>query len=428
MTNVVATNQTILVIGGGISGMTAALEAAECGKEVILIEKNPSLGGRVAQLYKYFPKLCFPTCGLEINLKRLKANRRLRILTLAQVTAVSGEAGNYTVDITLSPRYVNENCTACGACTQAVEAKFDNEFNYNLNKRKGAYLPFNMAYPQRYVIDPRIIGTADAEKAKAACKYNAIDLEMAEEKIQLTVGAIIWATGWQPFDANKIQPYGYDRIPNVITSVELERMMDPLGPTGGKILRPSDQKEAKDIAFIQCAGSRDRNYLKHCSRMCCTATLKQTTYIRERYADEGKATVYYIDIRAIDRFEDLYQKAKQDSNVSFIKSKVANITQDKTTGNPILKGVNTEGYHRYSNPHDLVVLAVGMAPSVDFTQLPINLQLNESGFIEADPSNGGMFAAGCASDALDVNRAVQHATASALRAIQVVNRVAAAEG
>jgi quinone-modifying oxidoreductase subunit QmoA len=162
--------------------------------------------------------------------------------------------------------------------------------------------------------------------------------------------------------------------------------------------------------------------------MCCTATLKQTTYIRERYADEGKATVYYIDIRAIDRFEDLYQRAKQDSNVNFIKSKVANITQDKTTGNPILNGVDTEGYHRYSNPHDLVVLAVGMAPSVDFSQLPISIQLNESGFIEADPSNGGMFAAGCASDALDVNRAVQHATASALRAIQVVNRVAAAEG
>jgi quinone-modifying oxidoreductase subunit QmoA len=427
MTDVVATNQTILVVGGGISGMTAALEAAECGKDVILIEKNPSLGGRVAQLYKYFPKMCYPTCGMEINLRRIKANRKLRVITMAEVTSVTGEAGNYSVTLALVPRYVNENCTACGECSQAVSTVFDCEYDYGLTKRKGAFLPFSMAYPQRYVLDSRIIGTPEAEKAKAACKYNAINLDMAIEPLQLKVGAIIWATGWQPFDANKIQPYGYGRFPNVITSVEFERLADPCGPTRGKICRPSDQKEAKNIAFIQCAGSRDRNYLKHCSRMCCTATLKQTTYVRERYGESGKSTIYYIDIRAIDRFEELYQKVQKDSTVSFIKSKVANITQDRATGNPILNGVDTEGYHRYSNPYDLVVLAVGMQPSVDFTKLSIPLTLNESGFIEADPKNGGMFAAGTAADAMDVNRAVQHATASALRAIQVINKVAGVE-
>ncbi|MEN8218366.1 MAG: FAD-dependent oxidoreductase [Pseudomonadota bacterium] len=426
MTDVVATNQTILVVGGGISGMTAALEAAECGKDVILIEKNPSLGGRVSQLYKYFPKMCHPTCGMEINLRRIKANRHVRVITMAEVADVTGDGGNYTVNIKLSARYVNENCTACGACRDAVEAEFDDEYNYGLKKRKGAYLPFFMAYPQHYVIDPRLIGTADADKAKASCKYDAIDLDMQDQSLSLNVGAIVWATGWKPYDANKIQPYGYDRIPNVITSVEFERMMDPLGPTGGKILRPSDGKEAKDIAFIQCAGSRDRNYLKHCSRICCTASLKQTTYVREQYGDEGKSSIYYIDIRTIDRFEDLYHKAKADETVHFIKSKVANITLDKATGNPVLQGVNTEGYHRYSNPHDLVVLAIGMEPSVDLSK--IGLKVNEHGFIENDPSNGGMFGAGVATDALDVNRAVQNATASALRAIQVVNQVAAAEG
>ncbi|RKZ39290.1 MAG: heterodisulfide reductase subunit A [Gammaproteobacteria bacterium] len=428
MTDVVATNQTILVVGGGISGMTAALEAAECGKDVILIEKNPALGGRVAQLYKYFPKMCHPTCGIEINLRRIKANRKLRVITMAEVSEVTGDKGDYTVKVNVAPRYVNENCTACGACNEAVETEFDNEYNYSLNKRKGAYLPFFMAYPQRYVVDPRLIGSAEADKAKVSCKYDAIDLEMQVENLTLNVGAIIWATGWQPFDANKIQPYGYDRIPNVITSVEFERMMDKMGPTGGKILRPSDGKEAKDIAFIQCAGSRDRNYLKHCSRICCTASLKQTTYVREQYGDEGKSTIYYIDIRAIDRFEDLYTKAKADNTVHFIKSKVANITLDKVTDNPVLQGVNTEGYHRYSNPHDLVVLAIGMQPSVDFSQLGINLTVNEHGFIENDADNGGMFAAGCASDALDVNRAAQNATASALRAIQVVNQLATVEG
>jgi quinone-modifying oxidoreductase subunit QmoA len=423
----IATNQTILVVGGGISGMTAALEAAECGKDVILIEKNPALGGRVAQLYKYFPKMCHPTCGLEINLRRIKANRKLRVITMAEVTEVTGDTGNYSVNVKIAPRYVNENCTACGACGETVEAEFDNEHNYGLNKRKGAYLPFFMAYPQRYVVDPRLIGTPEADKAKSSCKYDAINLDMQEEKLTLNVGAIIWATGWQPFDANKIQPYGYDRIPNVITSVEFERMNDRQGPTGGKILRPSDGKEAKDIAFIQCAGSRDHNYLKHCSRICCTASLKQTTYVRGQYGDEGKSTIYYIDIRAIDRFEDLYTKAKADETVHFIKSKVANITQDKETGNPILHGVDTEGYNRYSTPHDLVVLAIGMQPSIDFNELGVNLAVNEHGFVENDPSNGGMFAAGCASDALDVNRAAQNATACALRAIQVVNPLAAAE-
>lgn len=428
MSDVIATNQTILVVGGGISGVTAAIEAAECGKQVILVEKNPSLGGRVSQLYKYFPKLCFPSCGMEINLRRTKANRNLTVLTMTEVSAVSGETGNYSVTLKTAPRYVNSNCTACGECEQAVEAEFDSEYDYGMKQRKGAYLPFNMAYPQRYVIDPRMIGTDDAQKAKDACKYDAIDLDMQESETTLTVGAIIWATGWQPYDADKIQPYGHDRYDNVVTSVEFERMLDPFGPTGGKILRPSDGKEAKDVAFIQCAGSRDRNHLKHCSRICCMATLKQTTYLREKYEDDFKASVYYIDIRAIDRIDDFYQNVQADPNVTFIKSKVASITEDKDTGNPILHGVDTEGYHRYDNPHDLVVLAVGMEPSVAKADFPIDVVINDNGFIEANEKNGGIFAAGCSSDALDVNRAVQSATASALRAIQVVNRVAAAEG
>ncbi|MDH5711185.1 MAG: FAD-dependent oxidoreductase [Gammaproteobacteria bacterium] len=428
MSDIVATNQTILVVGGGISGMTAALEAAEVGKQVIVIEKRPFIGGRVSQLYKYFPKLCFPTCGLEINQRRMNANKNITVVTMAEVTGLEGEAGNYTATVKISPRYVNSNCTACGACGDAVESEFDNEFNYNMDKHKGAYLPYNLAQPKRYVIDPQMIGTDDAQKAKDACKFDAIDLDMQEETIELKAGAVIWATGWRPYDANKIQPYGYDRIKNVITSVEFERMMDPFGPTGGKLVRPSDGAEAKNVAFIQCAGSRDRNYLKHCSRICCMASLKQSTYVSEKYGDDANVSIYYIDIRAIDRFDDFYQRVKEDKNVTFIKSKVASIVENKANGNPTLHGVDTEGYNRYANEHDLVVLAVGMEPSVDKDTFPIELKVNDEGFIEYDEANGGVFAAGCSSDALDVNRAVQHATASALRAIQVVNRVAKAEG
>lgn len=429
MTDIVATNETILVVGGGISGMTAALEAAECGKDVVLVEKSPALGGRVSQLYKYFPKLCHPTCGLEINLRRLKANKRIRLLTLAEVTRITGNAGDYTVAVKISPRFVNENCTACGECGKAVTTEIDNPFNYNMGKHKAAYLPFNMAYPLRYVIDSSIIGTPEAEKAQDACRYDAVDLTMKEETLEIKAGAIVWGTGWRPYDAAKIQPYGYDRFDNVVTSVELERMMDPYGPTAGKLVRPSDGKEAKNIAFIQCAGSRDRNHLTHCSRICCMASLKQSTYLTEQYGDDAgaKASIYYIDIRAIDRFEDFYKKVQEDPKVTFVKSKVANITEDQATGDVILHGVDTEGYHRYDNRHDLAVLAIGMEPSVNIKDIAPDTHTDASGFIEADGANGAIFGAGCASNALDVNRSVQSATAAALRAIQVVNRVSGAE-
>jgi len=423
MTDVVATNETILVVGGGISGMTTALEAAEAGKQVILVEKRPYVGGRITQLYKYFPKLCFPTCGLEINQRRTKMNTNITVLTMAEVASLTGSEGDYTATVKISPRFVNENCTACGACEDAVETEVDDEYNYGMSKHKVAFRAHKMAFPERFVLDPAIIGTDDANKAKDACKFDAIDLDMQEETVDLKVGAVVYATGWRPYDANKIQPYGYDRYANVITSVEFERMNDPMGPTGGKILRPSDGKEVKDIAFIQCAGSRDRNYLKHCSRICCMASLKQTTYATDAGA---KSSVYYIDIRAIDRFEDFYKKVQADENVSFIKSKVANITLGEND-NPTLQGVDTEGYNRYATEHELVVLAVGMEPSVDASTLPDDVSVNEHGFIENDGTNGGIFAAGCASDALDVNRAVQSATACALKAIQVVNRVAGSE-
>ncbi|OFZ67674.1 MAG: heterodisulfide reductase subunit A [Betaproteobacteria bacterium RBG_16_56_24] len=426
MTSSIATNQTILVVGGGIGGITAALEAAECGKQVILAERNATLGGRTALLYRYFPKMCHPTCGLEINLRRLKGNRNVRVMTMTEVVSVTGQRGDYTVTLRKSPRYVNTNCTACGDCATAVEAQIDNPCEYGLAKTKAAYLPHAMAYPMQYVLDPSIIGTADADKAKAACKYGAIDLNMQEETVEIKAGAIVWATGWKPYDAAKIQPYGYDRYANVITSLEFERLANPHGPTGGKLLRPSDGKEARNIAFIQCAGSRDENHLRHCSRICCMASLKQTHYVREAYGDAAKSTIYYIDIRVIDRLEDFYQKVQQDPTVSFVKSKVAKIAEDKD-GNPVLHGVDTEGYHRYATAHDLVVLAVGMEPETNGIILPDDILLDSSGFIEGSRDDG-MFGAGSATSPLDVNRSVQSATAAALRAIQVVYKTAAAEG
>ena len=423
MSSIIASSDTVLVVGGGISGLTAALEIAEYGLDVVLVEKNPSLGGRVSQLYRYFPKLCRPSCGFEINLRRLRVNRRIRELTLCEVTRVSGEPGNYSVTIQQKPRYVNSNCTACGECEKVVDSMIDDPHNYHLSKVKAAYLPHNMAHPQRYVLDPSIVGTEEGKRARDACRYDAIDLEMEEQEFSLQVGAIVWATGWKPYDANKIQPYGYDRFANVITSVELERLMDPFGPTGGKLVRPSDGKPAKNVAFIQCAGSRDRNHLLHCSRICCTASLKQATYVGEQYPDDADISIYYIDMRVIDRFEDFYRKVRTENKIDFIKSKVASITENEQSGDLILHGVDTEGYHRYENQHDLVVLAIGMEPSVNINQIMDGIKTDRSGFIQLDSANGALFGAGCATNALDVNRAVQNATAASLRAIQVIRRV-----
>ena len=427
MTAVVDSNPTLLVVGGGIAGMTAALEAAECGRQVILVERDATLGGRTALLYRYFPKMCHPTCGLEINLRRLRGNRNVRVLTLSQVTAVTGHAGHYRATIRQRPRYIDERCTACGDCARAVKARIRNPYNYGLDEIGAAYLPHAMAYPQRYVIDPSIIGTPDGLAAEQACKVGAVDLNMSEQTLELDVGAVIWATGWRPYDAARIQPYGYGRFRNVVTSLEFERLADPAGPTGGRLLRPSDGQPAKNIAFIQCAGSRDENHLRHCSRICCMATLKQTQYVHEAYPDESaKSTVYYIDIRAIDRLEDFNARVHADPTVSFVKSKVARIALNEANGNPVLHGVDTEGYHRYANEHDLVVLAVGMQPETDGVELPEDIVRDSSGFIEGCTS-GGQFAAGAAGSPLDVNRAVQSATAAALRGIQVVHRAARME-
>jgi quinone-modifying oxidoreductase, subunit QmoA len=421
MADVETTNQSILVVGGGMSGITAALEAAEAGYDVVLIEKNPYLGGRVTQLYQYFPKLCPPNCGLEINFRRLRQNPKVRFFTMAEVGAISGQEGDYDVTIKLSPRYVNEKCTCCGKCAEVCEAEIDNPFNYGMDKIKAAYLPHEFAFPMRYVLDPSLVGTEDGQKCAEACEYDAIDLEMEEKTFDIKAGAIVWAAGWNPYDAEKVDYYGFGEYPNVITNVMMERMAAPNGPTGGKILRPSDQKEPKNIAFIQCAGSRDENHLPYCSGICCLASLKQTTYVRERQPD-CEMTVFFIDIRALDRLEDFYVKVQEDEKVTFIKSKIANITEDEETGNLLLEGEDTRTGEQILTTFDLVVLATGMVPNQIELETPPDVSTDDYGFLTYDPEKRGIYGAGCSRRPTDVASSVQDATAAAIKAIQSIAR------
>ena len=410
---------SILVVGGGISGLTTALEAAEVGYEVFLVEKNPYLGGRVAQLNQYFPKLCPPTCGLEINFRRIKDNPLIKVMTLSEVQKVEGEPGNYNVTINIKPRYVNENCTACGDCAEACGVEISDPFNFEMGKKPGAHLPFERAFPSRYILSPEIIGTDAAQKAKDACKYDAVDLEMKAKTLDLNVGAIVYATGWQPYDATKIDNLGFGQVPNIITNMMMERLAAPNGPTQGKILRPADQKAPESVAFVQCAGSRDENHLPYCSYICCMASLKQALYVREQYPD---ATIYifYIDIRSPgQRYEKFYQKVKDDEKIIFIKGKVAAV-EAAAGGAVTVTAENAVTGEKSSQTVDMVVLATGMQPSAAETKLPGDIKYTEDGFILNDFQRGGIFAAGCANKPADVVSSNQNATGMALKAIQTL--------
>jgi quinone-modifying oxidoreductase subunit QmoA len=410
---------SILVVGGGISGLTATLEAAEVGYEVFLVEQNPYLGGRVAQLKHYFPKLCPPTCGLEINFRRIKDNPRIQFFTMAEVQSISGGPGNYDVTIKVNPRYVNEKCTCCGECEKACMAKIPNAFNFDMDSTKGAYLPHEMAFPMRYVISPKILGTDDAKRCVEACQYDAIDLDMQPKTINLNVGAVIFATGWKPYDASKIDNLGFE-YQNVITNMMMERLAAPNGPTSGKVLRPSDNKKISRIAFVQCAGSRDENHLPYCSYICCMASLKQATYVREQYP-EAQIYVFYIDIRAPgQRYEKFYKKIKEDENIFLIKGKVAEVQEDANTKDITVVAENAVTGEKVQETVDMAVLATGMVPTTADIKLPGGVKYDPDGFVVSDLDNGGMFATGCAAKPLDVTSSNQHATGVALKAIQTL--------
>ncbi len=412
---------SIMVVGGGISGLTTALEAAEVGYEVFLVEKEASLGGRVSQLKQYFPKLCPPTCGLEINYRRVKDNPRIKVLTLAEVDSVSGSAGSYKVKVKISPRYVNENCTACGECAAVCESEISNDFNFGLDRQKAAYLPHNMAFPTRFVMAPSMAAD-DKERCKEACKYDAVDFDMTEKTIDIPVGAIVWATGWKPYDAARIDNLGFGRYQNIITNMMLERLASLNGPTGGNILRPSDDKAPESIAFVQCAGSRDENHLAYCSYICCMASLKHATYLRAQYPD-AKITIYYIDLRAPGRkYENFYKKLKEDENVFFVKGKVAEVGEEEGTGNISLVAEDTISGEKVRETVDLLVLATGMQPNASVDKPNADLKYNADGFIVNDFKKGGMFAAGCANKPADVVTSNQNATGMALKAIQTLVR------
>lgn len=406
-------NNSILVVGGGFAGITAALEAAEVGYEVYIVETNPYLGGRVAQLNQYFPKLCPPSCGLEIQFQRIKNTPNVKVLTMASVASVSGSAGNYDVTITQRPRYVNERCTACGDCEKAASTTVSSEFDFGVGTRKVAYKTHPFMFPMRYVVDADNASDSELAAIKDACKYDAVDLDDAGKTVELKVGAIVVATGWKPYDVANLTNLGGGKIRNVVTNMQFERLAAPNGPTGGKIVRPSDGMEPKKIAFVQCAGSRDQNHLNYCSYICCMASLKHVRYIRER--SDANVTVFYIDLRTPGRYDKFKVMTEADDKLNLVKGKVAAIAQD-AAGNPVVTVENAITGIKTEEKFDMVVLATGMQPSIAGLKVPAGAVDADGFVIDGD----GIIAAGCAKQPFDVMKTAQSGTAAAMRAIKTV--------
>ncbi|HUI66920.1 MAG TPA: CoB--CoM heterodisulfide reductase iron-sulfur subunit A family protein [Nitrospirota bacterium] len=408
----------VLVIGGGFSGLTAAIEAAETGYNAFIIEKNPYLGGRVAQLHLYFPKLCPSTCGLEINFRRIKENPRIKFYTLAQVEKIVGREGSYQVSLKVSPRYINDNCVGCDACAQACMAERPNDFNFGMDKTKAAYLPFSQAFPFKYVIDKKYCDDGCKRKCFEACKYAAIDLDMKPETVELEAGAIVVASGWNLYDIAKAQNLGFGKVRNVITNMMMERLAAPSGPTKGRILRPSDGKEPTNVAFVQCAGSRDENHLPYCSYICCMASLKETLYILEQYPD-ASVEIFYIDMRTPGtRYEKFYWSVKEKENVKLTKGKIAKIFQTEGKDDVVVVVEDIFAGKKVEKTFDMVVLAVGMEPSTRSQRLPLEVTYTSEGLILPESLGPGIYAVGSTKSPLDVAKSVQDATGAALKSIQ----------
>jgi len=419
-----------LVIGGGVAGIQAALDLADTGYKVYLVEKEPSIGGMMARIDKTFPTMDCSICILAPKMSDVGHHPNIELLTNSEVVDVRGYIGNFRVKVLKKPRYVKEDCSACGECSKVCVVTAPNEFDAGLALRHAIYTPFAQAVPSTYIIDMNLCLNKDGimvcDKCVKACERQAIDFTMKPETIELEVGTIIVAIGADVFDPSALPPYGYGKYLNVITSLEFERLINAGGPSGGRLIRPSDMKIPKRVAFIQCVGSRsNKSGRTYCSNVCCMNTIKDSLLIKEHWPDT-EIYVFYVDIRAYGKgFEDLYKRAKKEG-VKFIRGLPAEIIEDKRTRNLWLIGENTLLKEPYKMNFDMVILSVGLEPRRDseIIQKLLTLSRTQDGFfMEAHPklrpvdaATGGIFFAGCAEAPKDIKDSVTQASAAAARA------------
>ena len=414
-----------LVIGGGIAGIQAALDLADQGFKVYLVEKTPSIGGRMAQLDKTFPTMDCAACIMTPKMVDASRHPNIELLTYSEVKEVSRSGKNFKVKVLRKPRYVNETkCNGCGVCAQLCPVEVPNEFDEGLGVRKVIYVPFPQAVPLIYTIDKE--HCIECELCLNVCGAQAVNYEQEAEEVELEVGAIVVATGYDLFDARKKEEYGYGVYDNVITGLALERLLSASGPTGGHVVRPSDGKIPKKVAFIQCVGSRDEQVGNpYCSRVCCMYATKEAQLVKEHVPDVD-VTIYYMDIRAFGKgFEEFYQRAKKEFNINYVKGRVAEVIEDPVTKDLTILAENVESGELVEDEVDMVVLSVGLVPAAtNELENVLPIPVGSDGFFQTahpkvDPvttSLKGVFTAGVAEGPKDIPDAVTQSSAAAMKA------------
>jgi heterodisulfide reductase subunit A len=424
-----------LVVGGGIAGIQSALDLANSGFEVILVERAPSIGGHMIQLSETFPTLDCSQCILTPKMVEVSKHPRIKLMTYSEVQDISGYVGNFKVKILKKPTYVDpDKCTLCDECTKVCPVVVPSEFDLGLTGRRAIYIPFPQAIPATFTLDiehcPGLLPIA-CGKCADVCEPGAIDYDMKPEIVEEEVGAIIVATGYDLYDKELLAEYGHGKYADVLDGLQFERLLSASGPTMGKILRPSDHKEPKEVVFIQCAGSRDPElHCAYCSKICCMYTAKHAM-LYKHHVHDGQAYIFYIDIRSGGKnYEEFVQRAVEEDGVLYLRGKVSKIFEDK--GKIKVWGVDTLAGKDIEIDADMVVLATATRPSKGADELAkkLKIAMDKDGFLaEAHPKlrpvesvTSGMFLAGAAQAPKDIPEAVAQASGAAAKAISILSQ------
>ena len=426
---------SVLVVGAGIAGMQAALDVADAGYEAVLVERLPSIGGRMAQLSETFPTLDCAQCILTPRTVEVGHHEQIRLLTYAEVEEIQGQAGDFRVRVRRRPAYVDwEACTGCGLCQEKCPTTVVSEFERGVGKRKAIYTLSPQAVPNKPIIDATHCLHVQRDRCGACqklCPVGAVDFDQQESVVEIPCAAIILATGYSLYGLERMPEYGGGRVPDVIDALAFERLLSSSGPTAGQIRRPSDGREPREVVFIQCAGSRDpRGHLSYCSKICCMVTAKQATLYRHR-VHGGQAYVFYIDIRAAGKgYDEFTQRAMEDEDVVYLRGKVSRLFRDRD--HVIVWGADTLSNRQVQIAADLVVVAPALQPHPETARLAqmLDLPTDEHGWLLPLDSNlrpvetrrPGIFLAGSATGPMDIPETVAHASGAAAQALKLLSR------
>ena len=419
----------VMVVGAGIAGIQASLDLANRGFNVYLVEKEPSIGGRMAQLDKTFPTMDCSICILAPKMIECSRHPNINLLTYSQVQEVTGKAGDFNVKVLKKARYINEDiCTGCGICAQNCPIEVPNEFDMGIGMRRAIYVPFPQAVPLKYLIDEQ--NCIKCRLCERTCRAKAVNFDQVSETINVNVSSIIVASGFDLYDIKKSSEYGYGTYKNVLTSMEFERMLSASGPTGGHIVRMADGKIPKNISFIQCVGSRSQNAMPYCSSVCCMYATKEAALIKE-HSPECEVNIFYIDLRAFGKgFQEFINRAKNEWNIKYIEGHPCKIEEDTKTKDLRIQYEDTLGTGVKNITTDIIVLCPALIPRKGNQELAkiLNIELDYYDFFKSkdtlfkpvDTNVTGIFICGYCQGPKDIPDSVAQASGAAAKAAETI--------